>query len=364
MALKFIDVYSGSGVGLATEPNSQGTIVKATQGLGYVNPICNAQYSAAKKAGRLLGLYHYAGGNDAKKEAQYFINNIKNYVGEAVLVLDWESYQNKAYGNKNWALTFAKEVYRLTGVWPLIYASISALSQVANCASNCGLWVAGYPTNNHSWTVPDFAAYCKRHGYSLSPWKSYTLWQFTGGDMDRSVAAVDADGWKKIANPSGKASTSKPATPAEKPDATKYSTSGKTVYAMATDVLNGEVGNGTTREKNLGKYATSIQASVNYRAKAISSAELYKILAAQVKNGVFGSGSTRKKILGSYYDGTQKVINGTTVKKATTRTYTIKSGDTLSSIGSKLGVAWKTLASKNGIKAPKYVIYAGQKLKY
>ncbi|WP_416972531.1 peptidoglycan-binding protein [Streptomyces sp. 4F14] len=43
-------------------------------------------------------------------------------------------------------------------------------------------------------------------------------------------------------------------------------------------------------------------------------------------------------------------------------TYTVKAGDTLSSIGEKTRVKWETIASLNGIKAP-YTIRVGQKLK-
>ena len=42
--------------------------------------------------------------------------------------------------------------------------------------------------------------------------------------------------------------------------------------------------------------------------------------------------------------------------------YTVVSGDTLSGIGSKVGVAWQTIAQTNGIVAP-YTIYPGQKLR-
>ena len=42
-------------------------------------------------------------------------------------------------------------------------------------------------------------------------------------------------------------------------------------------------------------------------------------------------------------------------------TYTVKDGDTLSSIGRSLGIDWKTLATANDLKAP-YVIRPGQKL--
>ncbi|WAL73119.1 LysM peptidoglycan-binding domain-containing protein [Kitasatospora sp. YST-16] len=42
-------------------------------------------------------------------------------------------------------------------------------------------------------------------------------------------------------------------------------------------------------------------------------------------------------------------------------TYTVKSGDTLSEIGQRLGINWQSIASANGIPAP-YVIQVGQKL--
>ena len=54
------------------------------------------------------------------------------------------------------------------------------------------------------------------------------------------------------------------------------------------------------------------------------------------------------------------------VKSSTTpsteKTYTVQKGDTLSKIGTKTGVAWKTIASLNGIKFP-YTVKVGQVLK-
>ena len=46
---------------------------------------------------------------------------------------------------------------------------------------------------------------------------------------------------------------------------------------------------------------------------------------------------------------------------STSSTYTVKSGDCLSTIGSKLGVSWKSIASANGIGSP-YWIYPGEVL--
>ncbi len=43
-------------------------------------------------------------------------------------------------------------------------------------------------------------------------------------------------------------------------------------------------------------------------------------------------------------------------------TYTVKAGDSLSAIGAKTGVDWKTIAALNGISSP-YTIHPGQVLK-
>lgn len=195
MAIYTVDVYSGSSDSIIRDSHAQGVIVKATQGTSYVNPRCNHQYELAGQLGKLRGLYHYAGSGNPESEAQYFINNIKNYVGQAVLILDWESYQNASWGNTSWARRFVDEVHRLTGVWCLIYVQESALWQVANCANDCGVWVAKYASMNwNSWTVPNMSV-------SSGAFPFITGWQYTGGDMDRSIFYLDANGWNRLAKP-------------------------------------------------------------------------------------------------------------------------------------------------------------------
>ena len=361
MTLKVIDISSHNPINEAGNSTADAVIIKATQGTGYVNPNCNGQWDLAVKKGKLVGLYHYASGGDPVKEANYFVDNIKNYIGKATLWIDWEKYQNEAqWGNKNWCRKFVDEVYRLTKVWCGVYVQASAISQVANLVDTCPLWVAGYPTNAANWTVPKF-------NYNIAPWKAYTIWQFTsGGGLDRNIANLDKKGWEAIATGDRKketkpAETSKPTPTPSKP--VSYSSKGKTIWTMADDVQKGKVGNGDARKKELGDYYKGVQAIVDYHLKQSTKATAIGILASETKAGKYGNGDARKKVLGTYYNDVQAKINGTTAKKATTKTYTVKSGDTLSGIGSKLGVAWKTLASKNGIKSP-YTIYVGQKIKY
>lgn len=207
--LKMVDVYSDSPRSYATLSYVDVVMVKATQGTGYVNPKCDVDYQAAKKKGKLLGFYHYCGGGNAKAEAQYFYKNTKNYVGEAVPAVDWESYQNASWGDSNYVRQFVDEYHNLSGVWPLIYVQSSALNQVANCSKICGLWVACYPSMNwKSWSIPNMKV-------NTSPWSTYTVWQFTGDNMDRNLVNTTKDGWRRLA----KATKAKPA---EKPKKSEW----------------------------------------------------------------------------------------------------------------------------------------------
>lgn len=203
MMLKMVDVYSDSPRSYATQSGVDIIMVKATQGTGYVNPRCDTDYQAAKRAGKMLGFYHYCGGGNPEAEAKYFYKNTKNYVGEAVPAVDWESYQNASWGNTNYVRRFVDEFHKLSGVWPLIYVQASSINQVANCAKNCGLWVASYPSMDwKSWKLPNM-------NVKTSPWTTYTVWQFTGDNMDRNVVNTTKEGWKKLAKGSSKPAAKK-----------------------------------------------------------------------------------------------------------------------------------------------------------
>lgn len=352
MSLKVLDVYSGSGVDMVKNTDADGVIVKATQGVTYVNPICNSQYDAAKSKGLLTGLYHYAEGGDPIREADFFIDNISNYVGGSVLALDWESVDNGAWGNTFWARQFVDRVHARTGVWPIIYVQASAIQQVASCAKDCGLWVAGYPDLRDNWNAPAFP-------YNISPWSAYTGWQFStsNGTMDRSVFDLDANGWAAIAKGSGEVKDNNHVE-TKAPD-TSFSIPLTNVTEVANRVINGQVGDGDVRKEKLGKWYNAIQAIVNRSMDAIDDAELYRILAEETKKGVFGDGNDRIQFLDAYYDGTQATINGSTIKNS----YIVESGDNLSTIAAKLHTTVDRLVSVNGITDPN-VIYPGQELRY
>ena len=180
-------------------------ICKATEGTGYVDPNCDKHYQRAKGQSKLLGVYHFArpdlnGGIDgAKREAQYFVNNIKGYIGEAILVLDWE--QSGTTGQTDWAKAWLDEVYNLTTVRPLIYMSASVVNNNnwSAVASNYGLWIAGYPSAYNVKNPPTPSV--NAMPYKIGAWAFWAIWQYSSsaGTLDRDIANMDANAWHKYA---------------------------------------------------------------------------------------------------------------------------------------------------------------------
>lgn len=143
MTLKGIDVASyQASMDVSTYP-CDFVICKATEGTGYVNPVCDKHYQQAKSSGKLLGVYHFARpdtGNSAEAEADFFIENIKGYIGEALLALDMECAGWQKYSA--WAKTWLDRVYEKTGARPLFYSPGSGFENYRDMlnAGSYGVW--------------------------------------------------------------------------------------------------------------------------------------------------------------------------------------------------------------------------------
>lgn len=137
--LKGIDVSSHQGnIQVSTMPVDF-VIVKATEGISYVNPYCEPVIRQCTAFGKLWGFYHFGRNNDPKVEAAYFITNCQGYFNRGIPVLDWEDGQSV-----DWVNSFVREVYTQTGVWPWIYANPWRFNQGA-VEPNCARWIAWYP---------------------------------------------------------------------------------------------------------------------------------------------------------------------------------------------------------------------------
>ena len=74
-----------------------------------VNTDANRQLQTAMSAGKRTGVYHYAMGGNPEAEAQFFVDNVRGYVGKSILVLDWEQVDNPAWGDTSWPRRWGRE---------------------------------------------------------------------------------------------------------------------------------------------------------------------------------------------------------------------------------------------------------------
>ncbi len=331
-------------------------IIKATEGTGFVNTDCDRAYQQAKAAGKKLGVYHYSNGNGAVAEADFFISDIRGYIGEAIMVLDWESGGNSAFDQgPGYAMQFINRIHDVTGIWPMIYMSKSVCQSYdwSEVAQHCGLWVAQYADNNPT-------GYQDNPWYSGSgqgAWERVAIHQYSSvgrlpgydGNLDLNIAYMDPAAWDRYAGGTGEAAPN----PAP----------GKTVDELAREVLDGAWGNGDDRKNRLtaaGYDYNAVQSKVNELASTKKSID---DVAREVVDGKWGNGNERKVNLvqaGYDYAAVQNKVNEI-VGVVAEEYYTVQSGDTLSGIAAKYGMGYQTLAEMNGIANPN-LIYAGQRL--
>ena len=211
--------------------DAQFALFKATDGTSYVDACCDGFVTQAKRAGLPWGVYHFWQGNPTA-EADHFVDSVAGYVGDAMLVLDFEGAHATS---PSAAKTWLDRVYDRTGVRPLIYMSQSVTHQFdwTAVAKDYALWVARYGSSSYgdtgAWAAPAMWQYTDAHktgGYSVdgdyfygdeAAWAAFASGgnahtdNDTGGDwfdmatkkdLEDAVLAVlkSSDGRKAIAN--------------------------------------------------------------------------------------------------------------------------------------------------------------------
>lgn len=316
--LRVVDVASHQAGIVTGALDCDAVICKATEGTGYVNPYCDEHYQSAKSAGKLLGVYHYASGGNPEGEAEFFINNIQGYLHEAILVLDWESGDNAAWGDSSWVARFCAHVVALTGINPMIYVQRSAANQCVGLG-DYGIWLAEYP---------DYAA--RGWGDYVEPNYSgdYAMHQFTSsgniagyaGPLDLSLFFGDENAWRAYAGATGQS------VPAPQLQAQAQVQTYEQPVAQ-TDGTTYIVQPGDTLSDIAARYGMTYQslAAINNIADP-----------------------------NRIYPGQEIVIDGaaTEAPAAGAVYYTIKPGDTLSGIAACYETTWQWLAEINGIDTP------------
>ncbi len=180
-------------------------IIKATGGTQYVNPYCDTFYQSAKMAGKLLGIYHYAYEaycpGTPEQEAEHFLKNVQGYIGEAVLILDFEA-ENKA--DVNWAKRWLDYVYQKTGIKPMFYtytAVLNAADFSPIAKADYGLWLANYGTNHvQGYNQPSTPAGKGFPSVAMHQYTSSGRLDGWSGNLDLNIFYGDAKAWKAYAS--------------------------------------------------------------------------------------------------------------------------------------------------------------------
>lgn len=172
---------------------------KSSEGTTYTDPMFSTNLQGARAAGIPFGAYHYASPSapyspdQAKAEAQYFVNVMKNAgmgdFGDIMPVLDLE--QPAATGTltsdeiASWARVFVDTVKSLTNRQVMVYTGdwfVEQYNDFGGQLSDLPVWIA-------AWT---------RYGNTQPPavggWTQWTAWQYSDqGSIPGISGAVDLD---------------------------------------------------------------------------------------------------------------------------------------------------------------------------
>ncbi len=175
-----------------------GVIHKATQGLNFKDSTYQTNRQKALDAGLLWGAYHFGTGADGAAQADFFLQ-VVDPGPDTLLVLDYEPNTQGATMTLDQARAFVTEVNDKVGRFPGLYSGSLIKEQLGNNSdeilAQCFFWLAQYgPTP----VVP-------------ANWDTWTLWQYTDGNLgpqphtvpgigacDRDKFNGDLDGLKAL----------------------------------------------------------------------------------------------------------------------------------------------------------------------
>lgn len=366
----------------AVQSGARFSFVKLSEGTGYVNPYAGCQLNASRDAGLRSGAYHFAdvAGLSPQSEADHFINvaRANNLIGAGVIpVLDWEPAGNLK-AQVWWAKAWLDRVAAAWGAKPLIYMSASTISMAdwtPVASADYGLWVAGYPRGYAGDRLRDPGSV----PYSVAPWSFAAAWQYSSSGSVAGVgSAVDVDWfygdagtWAKYANAPVDTVTH-PATPNPSTNVAPVQTTTTPTgdaNVLATAVIQGLYGNQPQRQKLLGSRYAEIMSIVNRRLSggSATSGGSYVVRPGDYLSKVWPNSWRAIAALNglrppyTIYVGQTLRTSGGTVA-ATRRRYTVRPGDTLGAIASRLGVS--TGAIHGYRSGNPNLIYPGEVLTY
>jgi len=321
-----------------------------TNGYYYNQATYRSQVSSGIAQGLRMHTYIWFEAGTSSQRAvnivNHFLPQIQTPKG-SIIALDVESGLNGAYKQANTnAIIAGMQTIKNAGYTPVLYTgkpySQANLypQQIVDKFGKARLWIASYATMSASWS-PNFNYFPSMDGIGQ--------WQFTsryaGKSLDGNVdlTGITKSGYKGYTNPSTGGKVVKPNT---KPSAVQEGlqankTPKKDIKAGYTVKVNYSA----SRWAN-GAYIPSWVKGKSYKVQQVSG---NKVLLAGIMSWINRS-------------NVEITLTGSQTQQATGGYYTVRYGDSLSSIATKYGTSYAKLASLNGISNPNY-IYVGQRLK-
>ncbi|MDP1548260.1 MAG: GH25 family lysozyme, partial [Anaerolineales bacterium] len=170
-------------------------LIRATSGIGYVDPKFKDHWSGARSEGLLRGAYHYLIANqDAKQQADLFIATISSDRGELPPIIDLEDKYNENASNAkiiDTCKTILDRVEKAFGLKPMIYSRtqylnvhVSRNGKAPSWAMDYPLWLAQYPYVFDASHMPN-----KNMPTQTVGWQDWKFWQYSESTLVDGVTS-------------------------------------------------------------------------------------------------------------------------------------------------------------------------------
>jgi lysozyme len=158
-------------------------IIKATEGIEYLNPKFDEQWQGAHSVGILRGAYHYLRASvDGLKQANYFLSKVKMQESDFPAFLDVEGANNIKATNLDFinnTYKWLQRVEQVTGRRPVIYSSVGFLSSRMLVNGKPPAWSKKYRT----WLAQYYNSHTAagKKPAENPDWGEWLFWQYSGG---------------------------------------------------------------------------------------------------------------------------------------------------------------------------------------
>lgn len=284
--------------------------MKSSEGSSYIDSYFETNYRNAKANGLKVGFYHYVTARtteQARAQATFFAKVISGKEPDCKLAMDFENFGNLSTTEVNEiSRVFLETLENLTNKEVLIYSNAySARTIFSSSLSNYPLWVANYGVSEPG---------------DNGKWSTWVGWQYTDtGKISGISGYVDRD----------------------------YFTDG-VLLSNTTPIPEPETSNNNN--------------SIENNIYTVKSGDTLSEIALEYGTTVSNILSLNPSITNPnlIYPGQNIIINTSNSNESVTNTtYTVKRGDTLSEIALKYNTTVSNLANLNNISNPN-LIYPGQ----